>query len=122
MKNLLKALGVAAAGFAAGVLLAPKSGKDTRTDIKNKTDEAKKYAADKTEEVKASVKRGVEAAKKGAKHVSEDAADLADKAKVRAERVAKEAKALGNEAKAAATKASREVKKTAKDVKSEVEK
>lgn len=36
MKKALTVLGAAAAGFAAGILTAPKSGKETRADIKKK--------------------------------------------------------------------------------------
>lgn len=34
MKKLLTVIGVAVAGFTAGILAAPKSGKETRADIK----------------------------------------------------------------------------------------
>ena len=41
MKKVLTVLGAAAAGFAAGILTAPKSGKETRADIKKKAGELK---------------------------------------------------------------------------------
>ena len=36
MKKVLAVIGAAAAGFAAGILTAPKSGKETRKDLKKK--------------------------------------------------------------------------------------
>ena len=36
MKKLLTVVGAAAAGFVAGILTAPKSGKETRKDLKKK--------------------------------------------------------------------------------------
>lgn len=44
------------AGVLAGLMLAPKSGKETRKDIKNKLDETKGNLEKKTEEVKTEVK------------------------------------------------------------------
>jgi gas vesicle protein len=71
----------AVAGFAAGILTAQKSGKETRADIKNKAMEVKdeavvngKYAKLKTEET------------------IEDIQDSLDELKVRAKRAAKAAK------------------------------
>ena len=54
------ALGVAfaaLAGAAAGVLAAPKSGKETRADIKKKADKVKAGANKKAKEVKKTVKK-----------------------------------------------------------------
>ena len=44
MRKVLTVLGAAVAGFAAGVLTAPKSGKETRKDLKKKANELKKDA------------------------------------------------------------------------------
>ena len=44
MSKLIKLVLAAAGGFVAGVLLAPKSGKETREDLKAKAEEAKKKA------------------------------------------------------------------------------
>ena len=46
MKKVLAALAAAAAGFAAGILTAPKSGRETREDIKKKAQELKDQADD----------------------------------------------------------------------------
>ena len=48
----------AVAGAVAGVLFAPKSGKETRDDIKRRAEEAKQHAGEKTEQVKHAAKDG----------------------------------------------------------------
>jgi gas vesicle protein len=82
-KFALGALFGAAAGLVAGILTAPKSGKETREDIKAKATEVKATAKakaaqaktkatavkadvkDKAEDLKARTERAVEGAKKG---------------------------------------------------------
>lgn len=44
-----------AAGVVAGILTAPKSGKETRADLKTKADELKGNVEDKTEKVKGKI-------------------------------------------------------------------
>ena len=51
-KFALGALLGAAAGVVAGVLTAPKSGKETRADLKNKADELKTQASEKADKAK----------------------------------------------------------------------
>lgn len=63
----------AALGAVAGILFAPKSGKETRADIKKKAVEAKGFAAEKAGVVKDKATAGFAAAKKGAGTVAEDA-------------------------------------------------
>ena len=53
----------AAAGLVAGILTAPKSGKETRADIKKKADEIKKEAAKKVDETKKEAGKFVDEAK-----------------------------------------------------------
>lgn len=60
---LSAAIGVTA-GAAAGVLLAPKSGKETREDIVNKSVEAKDKLVEKTKATKASISTKVSEGKK----------------------------------------------------------
>ena len=60
---LTAALGVTA-GAAAGVLLAPKSGKETREDIVNKSVEAKDKLVEKTKATKAAISKKVSEGKK----------------------------------------------------------
>lgn len=71
----------AVGGFVAGILLAPKSGKETREEIKAKANAKKAEAHDKFDQVK-------DAAKRTGKQVE----DLADDAKDRAAKIADDAK------------------------------
>lgn len=91
-------IAVAAAGFIAGMLLAPKSGKETRQDIKNKALEAKKAANEKAEHMKEHMKAGMTTFRHSAKDAGEELTDLAHSAKEHAGRVANEAKDLAVEA------------------------
>ena len=54
-KFTIGALIGAAAGIVAGFLTAPKSGRETRADIKSKAEELKNQAAQKADEAKAKV-------------------------------------------------------------------
>ncbi|OYX53846.1 hypothetical protein B7Y92_01375 [Candidatus Saccharibacteria bacterium 32-50-13] len=72
-KKIVTGIIAAAAGFAAGILLAPKSGKETRADIKQKAGEAKEFAVKQAGVVKDKASAGFTAAKKGAGTVAEDA-------------------------------------------------
>jgi len=66
----------AAAGVIAGILTAPKSGKETRADIKAKAEELKAGADKKLKEVK----KGGEKVVRDGKHMAEDYADRARRA------------------------------------------
>jgi gas vesicle protein len=74
MNKIVSVLLAAAGGFAAGVLLAPKSGKETRQDIKDRTTQYKGKAED-----------GFEEAKKGAKLVKDELSEGAESIKTIAE-------------------------------------
>lgn len=74
-KFALGALIGAAAGIIAGVLTAPKSGKETRADIRDKADELKGEAAKRVDEVKTKSTDAVD-----------DLVDKADTYKTRGER------------------------------------
>jgi gas vesicle protein len=52
MSKMTRLAVVAAMGVAAGILLAPKSGKETRNDLKKKVESTKKYVGDKAEQAK----------------------------------------------------------------------
>ncbi len=71
----------AAAGVVAGLLTAPKAGKDTRDDIKRKADELKYRAGKKADDVKRAA-RGLRA----------ETQDVADDVAARAERSVRKAK------------------------------
>lgn len=117
MKPLLKVITVAAAGFAAGILLAPKSGKETRKDIKDKALEAKKFAEEKADLAKEIGVEGLATVKTSAKHASDEASGFAKSTKASAKVVAKEASKLGAEAKTRAKRVAIDAKRTAKQVK-----
>ena len=73
-KKIATGIVAAAAGFAAGILLAPKSGKETRADIKRKAGDAKEFASEKAGVVKDKATAGFKAAKEGATEVGHEAA------------------------------------------------
>lgn len=77
MKKVLAIIGAAAAGFAAGILMAPKSGKETRKDLKKK---AVKLKAD-TEKVAgkaaAVAKDSVDSLKVGSRKVGDAVTETA---------------------------------------------
>lgn len=122
MNKLGKVVIAATAGFVAGVLLAPKSGKETRKDIKDKAMVLKGTAEDK-----------VATAKKVARQAGKTMNLSADKAKVEAEGmmesarrsgkvVAGEAEKLGNEAKVRAGRVAADAKQTAVQIQKDAEK
>lgn len=71
---LTAAIGVTA-GAAAGVLLAPKSGKETREDIVNKSVEAKDKLVEKTRATKATISTKVSEGKKDVSAAKEKIAE-----------------------------------------------
>lgn len=116
MKPLLKVATLAAAAFAAGILLAPKSGKETRKDIKDKALETKKYAAKKAHLAKDIGSEGLATVKTSAKHAGDEANEFAKSTKLSAKVVAKEASKLGAEAKSRAKRVATDAKRTAEQV------
>lgn len=68
INNIVKKVGVVAsavgAGVLAGLMLAPKSGKETRKDIKDKLDETKDNIENKVGEMKDDIKEKSENVKK----------------------------------------------------------
>ncbi len=92
MSKLLNTIVAAAAGFAAGILLAPKSGEETRKDLKGKALDVKDRAEDKADEA-------VDVLKEGAAKAEVEARGMAKSVKKSAETMAAEANYLGHEAK-----------------------
>lgn len=80
-KIVLGALFGAIAGFATGILTAPKSGKETRADIANKTSEVAGEVSKKAEEVAKDVT-------KKAEYVAGEASDIYGNVKDKASEVA----------------------------------
>jgi gas vesicle protein len=77
MKKILTVLGAAAAGVVAGILMAPKSGKETREDIKKKAVEFKDEAEKRAKQAQGAAKDSAESVKSGAKRVGDAAVDTA---------------------------------------------
>lgn len=83
-KNVGKKVAVGAAiagvaGYVAGVLTAPKSGKETRQDIKNAASKAKSEAEKKLKEVHSELNKKLEEVKKRGGELSGKAKDEFDK-------------------------------------------
>ena len=114
-KNAKKlAVGVGAAatvGVAAGILLAPKAGKETREDIKNKAEEV----IDNTKEI---VHKNVEHVKESTSHAAHEISDVIKDAHVKKDAVKKDIKEghdkVAHDIDKAAKKISEELKKTDK--------
>jgi gas vesicle protein len=96
-KFALGALIGAAAGFVAGILTAPKSGKETREDIKTVANDAKDKAVKKAGQVRKKAgdvaENVVDRAGKVAGDVADKVADGADDFKARSKTVSRDAKA-----------------------------
>lgn len=99
MKKLLGLVAAAGAGYVAGVLLAPKSGQETREDLKKKADQAKEVATQKAEEAKKVYEESAAKVKVGAGEIGTDVDALTQKARVSAAHISKEAKEFSAEAK-----------------------
>ncbi len=77
MKKVLAILGAAAAGFAAGVLTAPKSGKETRKDLKKKAGKLKSDAEKVADKAAAAAKNSVDSLKTGSQKVGDAVTETA---------------------------------------------
>lgn len=107
MSKAVNTILAAAAGFAAGVLLAPKSGKETREEIRNKAREAKGQIDEKADEA-------VGVLKEGAAQAEAEARDMAKSVRKSASAVAAEANYLGHEAKERVNRVTEKTKQSAK--------
>lgn len=105
----------ALAGFTAGILLAPKSGKETRADIKQKAEEAKDKASEKSHQVKGAMKDGYKSVRTGAGHVADEVKDFGRSARTSAD-------GLASEAKTRAGRVADEAKSTRRSVKEDIDK
>ena len=86
-KNVLAAVIVGAAvGYVAGILTAPKSGKETREDIKNAAEKYKNEAAQRLENLRQELSVIADDASEKARYYSDkgkkEIAELVDKAKI----------------------------------------
>lgn len=120
MTKLIKIALATAAGFVAGILVAPKSGKETRQDIKDKAAEAKHVAAEKAEQVKSAIHDGAESLKEGSKHMGAEGTAFKASTRASADRLAAEAKILSGEAKKRALNVAEDARQTASKVQKDV--
>ena len=77
MNKVLAIIGAAAAGVVAGILVAPKSGKETREDLRKKAEEMGKTAQKRADQAKLAAKDSAESIKQGAHKVSDAAVETA---------------------------------------------
>ena len=77
MKKVLAIIGAAAAGFAAGILTAPKSGKETRKDLKKKAVKLKADAEKVAGKAAAVAKDSVDSLKVGSRKVGDAVTEAA---------------------------------------------
>ena len=75
-KSFGKVIFAAIAGAVAGLLLAPKSGKETRDDLKRRAEEAKLKASEKADKAKDIATEGAEEVKGTLKRAAKEAAEL----------------------------------------------
>lgn len=108
MGKALNTIVAAAAGFAAGILLAPKSGKETREDLKAKARETKDRVDEKADEA-------MDVLKDGASKAEAEARGMAKSVKKSASTMAAEANYLGHEARERAGRVADKSKQSAKE-------
>ena len=106
MSKAINTIFAAAAGFAAGILLAPKSGKETREDIKVKAMDTKDYLGEKTDKT-------MEVVKDSAAKAQVEARGMAESVKKSAGTIAAEANFLSHEAKERANNVADKTKQSA---------
>lgn len=94
-RNVIKVAFAAMAGFIAGILMAPKSGKETREDIKKKAGEAKVYAEKKAKQAKSAAKDSYKSLKHGANDIGEEVSRFSRHTQMSAKKLAGEAKVRG---------------------------
>jgi gas vesicle protein len=115
-----------AAGFAAGILLAPKSGAATRKELKYQAKRSKDYFTGKTDEAKEVAERTQDALRQSIGDASDEAVELAKSARVSAVKVGRQAKSeadkLSKEAKTRATRVATNAKRTAANTRKDAEK
>lgn len=93
MSRMINVLTAAIGGFIAGILLAPKSGKETREDLMNKAREAKDVATEQVDRVKDGVKEGYESMRSNAQDAAKEAKEFGQSVKQSASDLKAEAEA-----------------------------
>jgi|GEM_PF-518903 len=119
----------AAAGFAAGVLFAPKTGKETREEVKDASlkfkEEANNYTEDLKQRGEEIFKRGTDTLKIGKKKVNDDLIEIANDIEGAAEKspveqVVAKVKKIGKNSKDTAEDVIKAVAQEAKEEKNEI--
>lgn len=116
MKKVLGFVAAAAAGYVAGVLMAPKSGEETRRELRVKKAELQQKAAAKSEQVKEVLDESTQTVKKGVGAIGDEASRYSKRASVSTSRIAKEATQLGTQTKRSLGRAADTAAKTGKGV------
>lgn len=111
-RTAIKVLAAAAVGFAAGLLLAPKSGEETRESIKRKSLEAKDYASGQATRVKGAVTSGYQTVREGAMEIGDEVAGFMGLAEDAGDELARDAKSRGKRVAAKAEATKRKTEKT----------
>jgi len=91
-KFAIGALFGAVSGFVTGILLAPKSGKETRSDLKGAAASAKDVVVDNAGQIKETAERKAKEAKAWGEEVVDEVTDKATELKGRAENALEGAK------------------------------
>lgn len=117
MTKMTKMLAAVAIGFAAGVLLAPKTGAETRKELKAGVKRTKKFLSGKADEAKMAAYDAHDTLMDAVDEVGDEAIAMTQSAKVSAKKVSREAtveaKKLQAEAKTRASRVATTAKKTA---------
>ena len=116
MKKLLGLVAAAGVGYVAGLLFAPKSGKENRLDIKSKLDNLKETTSEKVDNAKDIYDESVAKVKKGAGEIGEEMTIIAQEAQTSAGHIGKEARRFSGEAKKHLGKASNSAARTTKEI------
>lgn len=122
MKKLLGVIAAAAAGYVAGVLMAPKSGEETRKDLRDKKAELEQKANEKKEVAREVLDESAAKVKKGVSKISDEAVEFGKKAQTSADKIGKEASQISTQAKHSLGRAADTAAKTSKDVGASVNK
>ena len=94
MSRFIQVIGAAAVGYVAGILMAPKSGKETRAELAEKAERMREVATDKATEMKEVYDEGAKKVRMGASIVGAEATELAKQAKDSASNVKREVGAI----------------------------
>ena len=121
MNKLGKVVIAAAAGVAAGMLLAPKSGKETRADLKNKLQDAKSMTKAKADKLKTVADRANKSANETVGRAKKEADQMMESAKRSGKVVTNEAMKLRDEGEVRARRTLADAKRTATGVKKDAE-